>query len=87
MEITRDQKIFGIAGVYFFFALVFFPLTKAMASESMEEARKLAAAGNLAALSRSIIFRISCVKFLKRPVERWFNQQKLIDNSLSSILN
>ena len=46
MEITRDQKIFGIAGVYFFFALVFFPLTKAMASESMEEARKLAAAGN-----------------------------------------
>jgi len=46
MEITKDQKIYGIAGVYFFFALVFLPLSKAMASDTMEEARELAAAGN-----------------------------------------
>ncbi|MBT07269.1 MAG: hypothetical protein CMM32_10225 [Rhodospirillaceae bacterium] len=46
MERTIDQNLFRIAIVYFFLILVFLPLNKAMASQSMEAARELAAAGN-----------------------------------------
>jgi len=46
MDITKDQKLFGVAIVFFFSALVFLALTESMASETMEEARELAAAGH-----------------------------------------
>ena len=46
MKITKNKHLFGMAIVCFFLVTAFSPLSNSMASEVMEEARSLAAAGN-----------------------------------------